>query len=151
MARPDTLSQAVSLIRSGVSRDIAWAGLLDRFYGEADDDKRRGMLRPEPPPSGDARVDCLAAATANYLWKQYRLGGSLPSWVMASDRVLPEPWFTTSNDSAAIREYLTFASPAEFIQHNIFTDEAPFRRASQQRHDAAHPSLPSAGNVSSSQ
>jgi len=28
-----------------------------------------------------------------------------------------------------MREYLTFASPAEFASRNIFTDERPLRRA----------------------
>jgi hypothetical protein len=130
MARPNTLAQAVERVASGESRASVWAGLLDTFYGARTEPAQRNLLVEEPPLTGDARLDCLAAATAEYLWKQHGLG-TLPTWIGKPERILPEPWFTASMDAPGIREYLSFASPAEFIHHNIFTDEAPFRRASQ--------------------
>jgi hypothetical protein len=42
---------------------------------------------------------------------------------------LDRSWHTTSSDADAMREYLTFASPAEFRSRNIFTEERPLRRA----------------------
>ena len=144
MSRPNTLSQAVSLIAAGESQEFVWAGLLDHFYKAQDSGERRDILRDEPQLTTNIRLNCFAAATAEYLWRQYRLGTPLPAWIISDNRVLPEPWFTTTITSPAIREYLTFASPAEFIHHNIFTDEAPLRRAAQ-------PNRPSAGKVSSSQ
>jgi hypothetical protein len=148
MSRPNTLAEAVRRIASGESRDLVWAGVLDRFYTTAAPGARRAMLVDEPAMTGDAKLDCLAAATAEYLWKQHGLGPPLPAWIAAPQRVLAEPWFTTELAAPGLREYLSFASPAEFIHHNIFTDSAPLRRASQR---IAHPSSPSAGNVSSSQ
>jgi hypothetical protein len=131
MARPDTLCEAVGRVADGEPQETVWAGLLDQFYGVESPEGRRHVLKTEPALTGDARLDCLAAATAEYLWKQYRLGSPLPRWIGQPDRILPEPWFTTSLTAPGIREYLSFASPAEFIHHNIFTDEAPLRRARQ--------------------
>jgi hypothetical protein len=147
MARPSTLVQAAKRIAAGEAWDFVWAGFLDCFYLERDDEARRAMLRSEPTMSGNEKLDCFTAATAEYLWKQHGLGSPVPSWIMKPERVLREPWFATNLTAPAIREYLSFASPAEFIHHNIFTDEAPLRRARQ----FAHPSRPKAGNVSSSQ
>ncbi|MCK1514523.1 hypothetical protein IVB22_18500 [Bradyrhizobium sp. 190] len=42
---------------------------------------------------------------------------------------LDRPWFTAADPSDAMREYLTFSSPAEFASRNIFTEERPLRRA----------------------
>ena len=137
MARPNTLVEAISRIATGEAQEFVWAGFLDRFYANEDLDVRRGMLRDEPALSGDARLDCYAAATAEYLWKQYKLGPPLPEWLWMPCRILPEPWFTTSLSAPGIREYLSFASPAEFMHHNIFTDEAPLRRARSSKAVAA--------------
>jgi len=76
----------------------------------------------------DDRLDALVGAIAEYLAKQRRLG-RVPAWVCDPARRLAEPWFTTSSPSDAMREYLTFASPAEFASRNIFTEERPLRRA----------------------
>ena len=62
------------------------------------------------------------------LAKQRRLG-RVPHWVSDPARRLDRPWFTATNPSAALREYLTFSSPAEFASRNIFTEERPLRRA----------------------
>jgi len=136
-----TLAQAVERVASGESSDFTWAGFLDAFYSAGDPGAKRAMLAPEPRPSGDIKLDCLAAAIGEYLWKQNRLGAS-PKWFHEPDRVLPDPWFTTSSDAPGIREYLSYASPAEFVSHNIFTDEAPLRRARSPR-----PSMPSAAKA----
>jgi hypothetical protein len=74
------------------------------------------------------RLDALVGAIAEYLAKQ-RCLGRVPGWVCDPARRLAEPWFTTSSLSDAMREYLTFASPAEFASRNIFTEERPLRRA----------------------
>jgi hypothetical protein len=65
---------------------------------------------------------------AEYLAKQYRLG-RVPPWAGEPCRRLDEPWFTTSSEAPAMREYLAYASPAEFRSRNIFTEERPLRRA----------------------
>jgi hypothetical protein len=52
-------------------------------------------------------------------------------------RYLDSPWHTSSIFidwtrefmTDAMREYLTFASPAEFASRNTFTEERPLRRA----------------------
>ena len=78
----------------------------------------------------------MAGAIAEYLAKQYKLG-RIPSWASGTSRYLDRPWHTSSIFidwkrevlSDAMREYLTFASPAEFASRNIFTEERPLRRA----------------------
>ena len=67
-------------------------------------------------------------ASVEYLARQRRRG-SVPHWVCDPARGLPTPWFTATNPSDAMREYLTFSSPAEFASRNIFTEERPLRRA----------------------
>jgi hypothetical protein len=126
--RPSTLSEAVERVRAGVSQDLALAEFVDGFLLAPDDRARLAALESEPQQTGDARLDALVGAIAEYLAKQYRLG-RVPAWASHPNRRLDEPWFTTSSTSPALREYLSFASPAEFRSHNIFTDEQPLRRA----------------------
>ena len=104
------------------------AEFVDSFLLARDGSARFAALKQEPEFTGDARLDALVGAIAEYLAKQYKLG-RVPSWASQSGRRLDEPGFTTSSSSDAIREYLTFASPAEFRSRNIFTDEQPLRRA----------------------
>ena len=76
----------------------------------------------------DAPKYALAGAIAEYLAKQRRLG-LVPHWVCDPARRLERPWFTATNPSDAMREYLTYSSPGEFASRNIFTEERPLRRA----------------------
>jgi len=126
--RPSTLAEAVERARAGVSQDVAMAEFVDSFLLAPDNNARFAALEPEPELSGNARLDALVAAMAEYLAKQYRLG-RVPTWASQPRRCLAEPWFTTTSSSPAMREYLSVASPAEFRSHNIFTEERPLRRA----------------------
>ena len=130
MTRPATLCDAAERIARGAPRDATLAEFLDAFYLAPTAGARLAMLADEPAPSGDAQLDALLAAIAEYLAKQHRIG-HVPAWVAGPERVLAEPWFTTPVDSDALREYLALTSPAEFIHHNIFTAPAPLRRARQ--------------------
>ncbi len=79
----------------------------------------------------DKRLDALAGAVGEYLAKHYRLP-TVPGWVTEPGRYLDHPWhvmiFNDGRDrrlpksDAGMREYLTFASPAEFRSRNIFTE-----------------------------
>jgi hypothetical protein len=126
--RPSTLSEAVERLRDADPLAAALAEFVDTFLLAADADARYATLEGEPEPTGDAQLDALAAAVAEYLAKQYRLG-RVPGWVSDPKRRLDEPWFTTSSPHAQMREYLSVVSPAEFRAHNIFTEERPLRRA----------------------
>jgi len=126
--RPSTLAEAVERVRAGVSQDVAMAEFVDSFLLAPDRNARFAAIELEPELSGNARLDALVAAMAEYLAKQYRLG-RVPTWASQLRRRLDEPWFTTSSTSPAMREYLSVASPAEFRSHNIFTEERPLRRA----------------------
>ena len=131
MTRPATLSDCLERIAGGVLQDVAIPEFLDAFYG-AMPFARAAMLTQEPRLSGDARLDALAAAIAEYLSKRYALP-VIPSWVGAPGRILVEPWFTTTLVDDRMCEYLAFSSPAEFRHRNIFTEALPLRRASQAR------------------
>jgi hypothetical protein len=126
--RPNTLAEAVEAIQAGSTRDAVLAEFVDTFDGAKTDRDRYASIEREPELTGDDRLDALVGAVAEYLAKQHRLG-RVPHWVSGPARRLIRPWFTTTSPSDAMREYLTFASPAEFAWRNIFTEERPLRRA----------------------
>jgi hypothetical protein len=126
--RPNTLAEAVERIRGGSAQDVVLAEFIDTFDLAKSDADRYASIESEPKLSGDDRLDALVGAIADYLAKQRRLG-RVPHWVSGPARRLASPWFTTASPSDAMREYLTFASPAEFASRNIFTEERPLRRA----------------------
>lgn len=128
MTRPSTLFSVADRLRDGVPPGVALPEFMDEFIAATSPEARLAMLMDEPPPTGDVRVDALLGAVAEYLAKQHRLP-MVPRWVGQPERFLEDPWFTTSVDSPGMREYLAWASPAEFRHHNIFTSEAPLRRA----------------------
>jgi hypothetical protein len=114
-------------IKQGEPLEKALSEFLDTFYTAADADSRIGMLRDEPVSIG-SRQDALLGAVAEYLSHQYGLP-QVPGWAFEASRYLDRAWHTTPFEDAAMREYLTFASPAEFASRNIFTEERPLRRA----------------------
>jgi hypothetical protein len=126
--RPNTLADAVERIEAGLAQDIALAEFVDTFDLAKSDRDRYASIEREPRLTGDVRLDALVGAIAEYLAKQRRLG-RVPQWASHPARRLATPWFTTTSPSDAMREYLTFASPAEFASRNIFTEERPLRRA----------------------
>ena len=126
--RPATLAETYERIIAGSDCEVALSEFLDTFYLAPTTERRIETLRREPPLTGDAHLDALAGAIAEYLARQYELP-AVPEWAFESIRYLDRAWHTTSFDSDAMREYLTFASPAEFRSRNIFTEERPLRRA----------------------
>jgi hypothetical protein len=126
--RPHTLAEAIDRIRAGEPQDFALAEFVDHFLGSAGTEERYAALEQEPARTNDEHLDALAGAIAEYLAKQYKLG-CVPGWASAPWRSLSEPWFTAASATPAMREYLTWASPAEFRSRNIFTEERPLRRA----------------------
>jgi hypothetical protein len=131
------LSEAVNRIQAGTSSDAALAEFVDTFDLAPSDETRFAMLEQEPMLTNDKRLNALVGAIAEYLAKQYKLG-RVPSWVSGPARCLDHPWHTSSMFidwkreflTDGMREYLTFASPAEFASRNIFTEERPLHRAS---------------------
>jgi hypothetical protein len=126
--RPATLAQAIERVIAGEPQHVALAEFLDTFYLARSPEGRLAALRDCPPASGDARLDALVGAMAEYLARQYELP-SIPEWVFEPHRFLDHAWHVSQLDDPAMREYLTFASPAEFRSRNIFTEERPLRRA----------------------
>lgn len=126
--RPNTLAEAVDRIEKGEPQDAVLAEFVDTFDLETTNKGRYSSIEQEPKLTGNSRLDALVGAIAEYLAKQRRLG-RVPHWVCDPARRLDKPWFTTTNPSDAMREYLTFSSPAEFASRNIFTEERPLRRA----------------------
>src|SRR5437588_12063346 len=126
--RPNTLAEAVERIQAGSAQDVVLAEFVDTFDLAKTSEDRFASIEREPKLTGDAKLDALVGGIAEYLAKQRRLG-RVPRWVSDPARRLASPWFTTASPSDAMREYLTFASPAEFASRNIFTEERPLRRA----------------------
>jgi hypothetical protein len=134
--RPNTLAEAVERIQAGSERSSVLAEFVDTFDLAKTDEDRYASIEREPKLTGDDRLDALVGAIAEYLAKQRRLG-RVPHWVCDPARRLKSPWFTTTSPSDAMREYLTFSSPAEFSSRNIFTEERPLRRARGPRPESA--------------
>src|SRR6266567_6076188 len=126
--RPNTLADAVERIQAGSPREVELAEFVDTFDLAKTDRDRYASIEREPKLTGDNRLDALVGAIAEYLAKQRRLG-RVPHWVSDPARRLESPWFTATAPTDAMREYLTFSSPAEFASRNIFTEERPLRRA----------------------
>jgi hypothetical protein len=126
--RPATLAEAYERMMAGDDHGHALPEFLDTFYLTKTAEGRLNTLMSEPRLTGDPHLDALAGAVAEYLARQYRLP-SIPAWAFEPARFLERPWHTTSFESDSMREYMTFASPAEFRSRNIFTEERPLRRA----------------------
>ena len=125
--RPNTLAEATTRIKQGEPLEKALSEFLDTFYTAPDTASRVEMLREEPL-SIAKHQDALIGAVAEYLSHEYALP-RVPAWAFGSSRYLDRAWHTTPFEDAAMREYLTFSSPAEFASRNIFTEERPLRRA----------------------
>jgi hypothetical protein len=126
--RPATLAQTAELVASGQSLDKALPEFLDEFYLAATPELRIAMLSDEPLLTGNPRADGLFGAVAEYLTHQFALL-RVPAWAYSPARYLDRAWHASSITDEGFREYLTFASPAEFASRNIFTEERPLRRA----------------------
>jgi hypothetical protein len=126
--RPNTLAEAVEKIQAGASQDVALAEFVDAFDLAPTNEAKYATIDQEPPLTQDQKLNALVGAMAEYLAKNRRLG-RVPPWTGGPARRLAEPWFTTASPSPGMREYLTYASPAEFASRNIFTEERPLRRA----------------------
>ena len=103
--RPATLAETYERILAGADCDVALAEFLDTFYLTATADGQLDGLRGEPRLTGDARIDALAGAMAEYLARQYELP-SIPPWAFEPVRYLEHAWHASS-----------------------FTEERPLRRA----------------------
>jgi hypothetical protein len=125
--RPNTLAEATKRIKLGEPLEKALPEFLDTFYLAQDTASRIDMLQEEPVSIG-VRHDALMGAVAEYLAHEYALP-RVPAWAFGPARYLDSAWHTTPFDDDAMREYLTFSSPAEFASRNIFTEERPLRRA----------------------
>ena len=94
--RPATLAEAIERIIAGEPREKALAEFLDTFYlASTAETAARDCWPIEPPLTGDARLDALAGAIADYLARQYRLpkraglgvrAGALPRPALARQR-----------------------------------------------------------------
>jgi len=126
--RPATLAEAIERVIAGEPQDMALPEFLDTFYLAPTAEEQLATLADRPPNSGDTKLDALAGAIAEYLARQYVLP-QVPAWTFEPERYLDRAWHVSQLDDPAMREYLTFASPAEFRSRNIFTEERPLRRA----------------------
>jgi hypothetical protein len=125
---PATLAETVERLLAGEPEEKVFPEFLDTFYLAPDGEARLACLTDAPPPTGDAHLDAFVGAVAEYLSRQYELP-RIPDWAFEPHRYLERAWHVSPFDSSGMREYLTFASPAEFSSRNIFTEERPLRRA----------------------
>jgi hypothetical protein len=126
--RPATLAEAIQRIVDGAPQEKALPEFLDTFYLAPTAENRLATIAERPVQTGDRQLDAFVGAAAEYLARQYQLP-AIPDWVFEPCRFLDRAWHVSQLDDPGMREYLTFASPAEFRSRNIFTEERPLRRA----------------------
>lgn len=126
--RPATLAEAVERIVAGAPADKAISEFVDTFDLTPTKSARYARIETEPVLTADDELNAFVGGVAEYLAKQRKLG-RVPGWAADPCRRLAQPHFIPDIEGNAMREYLTFASPAEFASRNIFTDERPLRRA----------------------
>lgn len=107
---PNTLADAVESIQAGAPHDVVLAEFVDTFDLATTDELRYAFIEREPKLTGDARLDALVGAIAEYLAKQRRLG-HVPGWVCDPAPRLKTSWFTSAAASDAMREFLTSGAP----------------------------------------
>ena len=126
--RPATLAEAIERIVDGTPQEKALPEFLDTFYLAPTAEQQLAVIAERPAETGDRHLDAFVGAAAEYLARQYQLP-SIPEWVFEPRRYLDRAWHVSQLDDPGMREYLAFASPAEFRSRNIFTEERPLRRA----------------------
>ena len=126
--RPATLAEAIKRIVDGTPQEKALPEFLDTFYLAPTIEAQLATLADCPMSSGDAHLDAFVGGIAEYLARQYALA-HVPEWAFEPNRYLERAWHVSPFADDAMREYLTFASPAEFRSRNVFTEERPLRRA----------------------
>lgn len=125
--RPNTLTEVSERVQQGEMFDKALDEFLDQFYGSKSAAEAAQRITAEPPKTGKRYFDAYLAAAAEYLSVQY-LRQAPPNWVRAPYRIMHNPAFTVKDATPGMKEWLAFQSPAEFRNHNIFTEEVPLRR-----------------------
>jgi hypothetical protein len=125
--RPLTLNEAVDRIQDGTPAETALGEFLDHFY-TASASERISSLSQEPSRLREPHLNALVAAIAEHLTKSYSTH-SPPQWVEHPSRFMATPWFAAKRPDPALREYLTWSSPAAFKRRNIMTSGSPLRRA----------------------
>lgn len=128
--RPHTLFNVAERVLAGEPFDRALDEFLDVFYTTDGRDEMFARLVEEPPPTGDLSLDAWLAAVAEYLARQY-VRRCPPAWALPPNRVAPQPVFQVPSPAPGLREWFVFHSPAEFVNHNIFVEPTPLRRARQ--------------------
>lgn len=100
--------------------------LLDDYNGaQRVGEQAHELLLPEPPPTGDSRVDSALAALAEYLAR--RDGWAAPAWVNDPARYAQPWWFVAglrSLEATAVQE-----SPLPFRKRGIFITARALSRA----------------------
>ena len=71
--RPATLAEAIQRVLDGTPQEKALPEFLDTFYLAPTADAQLASLSERPPDTGNARLDALAGAIAEYLSRQYAL------------------------------------------------------------------------------
>ena len=126
--RPITLAETIRRIVAGEPQEKVLPEFLDTFYALPNPAAKFASIADRPELSGDARLDAFVGGASEYLARQYNLE-RVPAWAFEPSRFLDRAWHVSPFDDDAMREYLTFVSPAEFSSRNIFTEERPLRRA----------------------
>src|SRR5258708_33332776 len=105
--RPNTLADVVESIEAGSPQDVVLAEFVDTFDLAKTDQDRYASIECEPKLTGDAKLDALVGAIAEYLAKQHRLD-RFPPWGWDPAPRLATPSITTASPTHAMREYPTF-------------------------------------------
>ncbi len=125
-----SLEQLAPMIAEDLGRNRE-RDALRLLFGFADDfrgSSRAGMvglLREQPPPTGEARFDAALAGTAEFFAREGAV--ATPEWVEEPNRFVEPWWFVASRP--ALHAYTLAHTPAVFARHGVFLAREVFDRA----------------------
>ena len=127
--RPATLAEAIQRIVDGTPQEKALPEFLDTFYLAPTDEQKLAIISDRPSHRAVTIASMHSSARSPNISRASTDCPAIPDWAFEAKRYLDRAWHVSQLDSPGMREYLTFASPAEFRSRNIFTEERPLRRA----------------------
>lgn len=122
-AVPGAAAEAARRLSVGDPLELVWRypllQLLDDYRSAVDQlglEVAASLWTPEPPRTGDARIDAAFAALAEHLAR--RDGWPTPSWACDGSRESPEWWFVT--DLVGMHPTALVESPLSFRERGVF-------------------------------
>lgn len=112
----ETASAVRLALRSGQPEALRAVAELVVDVGQAGDARRRELIAPTPPSTGDVRWDALLAGVGEMLALRHHL--PVPAWTAAPERFLTRWWTIADRPGAAVSAFTE--TPAALANRGVF-------------------------------